>query len=98
MKANGIKYPHGATNPRILNGVPILKGSRIAGRTIAGYSQLVRALDEILQSLPHRTPAQRHAALTCYFDHQKEIDRDLKHSSDADYWRKQVRQREPVAA
>jgi uncharacterized protein (DUF433 family) len=98
VKANGIKYPQVATNPRILNGVPIIKGSRIAVRTIAGYYQLGMTPDEILQSLPHLTHAQLHAALTYYFDHQKEIDRDLKHSSDVDYWRKQVRHREPVAA
>ena len=98
MKTNGIKYPHVATNPRILNGVPIIKGSRIAVRTIAGYYQLGMTPDEILQSLPHLTHAQLHAALAYYFDHQKEVDRDLKHSSDEDYWRKQVRQRELVAA
>ena len=98
MKANGIKYPHIATNPRILNGVPIIKGTRIAVRTVAGYYQLGMTADEILQSLPHLTQSQLHAALTYYFDHQKEIDRDLKRNADVDHWRKQVRQREPVAA
>lgn len=98
MKANGIKYPHVTTNARILNGVPIIKGTRIAVRTIAGYYQHGLTPDEILQSLSHLTQSQLHAALTYCFDHQKEIDRDLKRNADLDYWRKQVRQREPVAA
>lgn len=46
--------------------------------------------DEILQSLPHLTQSQVYAALTSYFDHQGEIDRDLGRGSDVDYWRNQV--------
>ena len=97
MKTNAIKYPHIASNPRILNGAPIIKGTRIAVRTIAGYYQLGMAPDEILQSLPHLTPSQLHAALAYYFDHQKEIDRDLKRNADVNYWRAQVREREHAA-
>lgn len=98
MKANGTKYPHITANARILNGVPVIKGTRIPVRAVAGYYQLGLTADEILQSLPHLTQSQIHAALTYYFDHQKEIDRDLKRNADVDYWRKQVRQREPVSA
>jgi uncharacterized protein (DUF433 family) len=98
VKANGTKYPHIATSPRILNGAPVVKGTRIAVRTIAGYYQLGMTPDEILQSLTHLTQSELHAALTYYFDHQKEIDRDLKRNADTDYWRKQVQRREPVAA
>ena len=92
MKTNGIKYPHIASNPRILNGAPVIKGTRIAVRTIAGYYQLGMTPDEILQSLPHLTQSELHAALTCYFDRQKEIDRELKRNADADHWREQVRE------
>ena len=98
MKATAMKYPHIASSPRILNGAPVIKGTRIAVRTIAGYYQLGMTPDEILQSLPHLTQAQLHAALTYYFDHQKAIDRDLKQNADVNYWRGQVRQREFAAA
>lgn len=91
MKTNGIKYPHIASNPRILNGAPVIKGTRIAVRAIADH-QLGMTPDEILQSLPHLTQSQLHAALTYYFDHQKEIDRDLKRNADTDHWRGQVRE------
>ena len=86
-----MEYPHIATSPRILNGVPVIKGTRIAVRTIAGYYQLGMTPDEILQSLPHLTQAELHAALTYYFDHQKAIDRDMKQNADAYSWRGQVR-------
>jgi uncharacterized protein (DUF433 family) len=78
--------------------VPVIKGTRIAVRTIAGYHQLGMTPDEILQSLPHLTPAQLHAALAYYFDHPKQIDRELKRTAATGHWRKQVRRREPVAA
>jgi uncharacterized protein (DUF433 family) len=57
---------------------------------VAGYYQLGMSVDEILQSLPHLTAAQVHAALAYYFDHQKEIDRDIARNSDLGYWKKQA--------
>jgi uncharacterized protein (DUF433 family) len=70
--------------------VPVIKGTRIAVRAVAGYYQLGMTPDEILQSLPHLTQSQLHSALAYYFDHQKEIDRDLKRNADADYWRGEI--------
>ena len=84
-------------NSRIAGGSPIIQGTRIAVRVIAGYYQLGMTVDEILQSLPHLTQSQVHAALTFYFDHQKETDRELERNSDVQYWQKQVRQT-PVGA
>ena len=91
-------YPQIITSPRIAGGAPIIKRTRIAVRAIAGYYQLGMSADEILQSLPHLTQSQVHAALTAYFDHQGEIDRDLRRNSDVNYWRKQVKQSPSVAA
>jgi hypothetical protein len=67
-------------------------------RAIAGYYQLGMTVDEILQSLPHLTQAQVHAALAFYFDHQEEIDRELQRNAVIDYGRKQVKQPASVAA
>ena len=98
MSTKKTAYPNIITSPRIAGGAPIIKGTRIAVRAFAGYYQLGMSVDEILQSLPHMTKSQVHAALTFYFDHQGEIDRDLRRNSDANYWRKQVKQSPYVAA
>ena len=98
MSTRKTVYPHIVANSSIAGGVPIIKGTRIAVRAIAGYYQLGMSVDEILQSLPHLTQSQVHAALAYYFDHQKEIDRDLGRNSDENYWRKQVRQSPSAAA
>jgi uncharacterized protein (DUF433 family) len=91
-------YPHLGANSRIAGGAPIIKGTRITVRAIAGYYQLGMSADEILQSLPHLTQAQVHAALAFYFDHQAEIDRELQRNADSGYWRKQVKKASPVEA
>lgn len=91
MKSKATVYPHIVCDNRIAGGVPIIKGTRVAVRTIAGYYQLGMSVDEILQSLPHLSQSRVHAALAYYFDHQREIDRDLKKNSDATFWRKQVK-------
>jgi hypothetical protein len=67
-------------------------------RTIAGYYQLGMSVDEILQSLPHLTQSQVHAALTFYFDHQEQVDRELKREADTEHWRKRVKHRISTSA
>lgn len=84
-------YPHIARHRAVLGGIPVVAGTRTPVRAIAGYYQMGLTADEILQSLPHLSLAQLHAALAYYFDHQKEIDRDIARSKDVDYWKKQAR-------
>ncbi|WP_162139223.1 DUF433 domain-containing protein [Pseudanabaena sp. PCC 6802] len=45
-------YPYITTNATILGGVPIIEGTRIAVRAIAGYYQMGMSVDEILTTLP----------------------------------------------
>ncbi len=91
-------YPYITRSRRIAGGAPIIKGTRVTVRAIAGYYQLGMSVDEILQSLPHLSQARVHAALTYYFDHQKEIDEDLKRNADTVFWKKQVEKSGEVPA
>lgn len=88
MKAKA--YPHITRDRAILGGIPVVAGTRTPVRAIAGYYQMGMNADEILQSLPHLTLAHLHAALAYYFDHQKQIDRDIARSNDVGYWKKQA--------
>ena len=98
MKTRKPAYPHLSSDPRISGGAPIIKGTRVTVRAIAGYYQLGMNVDEILQSLPHLTQSQVHAALAYYFDHQEQIDRELKRNADVGYWRKQMKHASAVEA
>lgn len=85
-------YPYIDSDPEIAGGKPIVSGTRITVRSIAGYYQMGMSIDEILTTMPHLTASQVHSALAYYFDHQEEIDLDLKQSSDVDFWKSQVAQ------
>jgi uncharacterized protein (DUF433 family) len=83
-------YPYITTNPEIAGGAPIIEGTRVTVRTIAGYYQMGQNVDEILTALPHLTPAQVHSALAYYFDHQAEVDADLAAATDVDFWKEKA--------
>ena len=85
-------YPYIGSDPEIAGGKPIVSGTRITVRAIAGYYQMGMSIDEILNTLPHLIPSQVHSALAYYFDHQEEIDLDLKESSDVDFWKSRATQ------
>jgi len=83
-------YPHIGSDPKIADGKPIIVGTRITVRCIAGYYQMGMSADEILTTLPHLKPSQVHSALAYYFDHQEEVDSDLAESSDVEFWKSQT--------
>jgi len=86
-----ISYPYITSHRGIANGSPIIEGTRITVRCIAGYYQMGMSVDEILTSLSHLTSAQVHTALAYYFDHQEETDKELEESLDPEYWKQQVK-------
>jgi len=90
LPAKKLDYPHITSNPNIVNGAPLIEGTRISVRTIAGYYQMGMNVDEILSTLSHLSAAQIHSALAYYFDHQDEIDTDLRESSDEKHWKQKV--------
>jgi uncharacterized protein (DUF433 family) len=83
-------YPHIACHPQIANGAPVIEGTRITIRCLAGYYQMGMSVDEILQTLAHLTASQVMAGLAYYFDHQSEIDEDLTQASDVGRWQREA--------
>ncbi len=90
MSVIAITYPYISVNPEIAGGVPIVTGTRVTVRSIAGYYQMGMSVDEILSTISHLLPSQVHSALAYYFDHQGEIEQDLEESSDIEYWKNQA--------
>ena len=83
-------YPHIGSDPEIADGKPLIVGTRITVRCIAGYYQMGMSADEILTTLRHLTPSQVHSALAYYFDNQEEVDTDLAEFSDVESWKSQI--------
>ena len=65
------------TDEHILNGEPIIKGTRTPVRAIVESWRLGVLPEEIPSHLPHVTLAQVFDALSYYSDHQAEIDNTL---------------------
>jgi uncharacterized protein (DUF433 family) len=64
----------------ICSGRPIIKGTRTAVKTIVGYYKIGLSVEEILEGLPHLTPAQVYEALSYYHDHLAEVEKDIQGS------------------
>jgi uncharacterized protein (DUF433 family) len=80
-------YPHIASNPKILSGIPIIEGTRIPVRSIAGYFNLGMSAEEILDAYSYLTPAQVYAALGYDFDNKDLIDSDIAENNDSERWK-----------
>ena len=64
--------------PDVCGGRPVVTGTRTSVRTIVGYYKMGLSLDEIIEGLPHLNPAQIFAALSYYYDHKAEIEKDIE--------------------
>jgi uncharacterized protein (DUF433 family) len=84
-----IEHPYIEHKVDTCGGRAIIAGTRIEVSLIAWHYKQGRTVDEILQSYPHLTPAQVHDALSYYFDHQPEIEEEIRLGQDHDYWMKQ---------
>jgi len=70
-------HPYIVSSDDILQGAPIVVGTRTPVRGIAELWKFGVAPEEILIRLPHLTLAQIFDALSYYQDHQATIDQDI---------------------
>ena len=66
--------------PEVCGGRPIIAGTRTPVKSIVGYYKMGLSMEEVLEGLPHLTPAQIYEALSYYHDHQSEIEQDIEES------------------
>ena len=64
-------------SPAVCGGQPVIAGTRTPVKSIVGYYKMGMSVEEILEGLPHLSPAQVFAALSYYHDHQAEIEQDI---------------------
>ncbi|MEM9163273.1 MAG: DUF433 domain-containing protein [Cyanobacteria bacterium P01_D01_bin.44] len=65
-------------NPDILNGEPIIAGTRVSVRAIVGLWRLGNVAEEIPAQFPQLTLAQVFDALSFYLDNQAEINQYIE--------------------
>src|SRR5437867_1098834 len=65
--------------PGVCGGKPRIAGSRIRVQDVVVWHELQgQSADEIVRGHPTITQAGVHAALAYYFEHQREINRDIR--------------------
>jgi len=73
------KHPYIIIHPKICGGSPIIKGTRTKVIDIAMRYELMGIdPDGIIEQFPHLTFAQVHDALSYYYDHKKNLDKEYK--------------------
>lgn len=72
------EHPYIVQDNDILDGEPIIKGTRTPVRAIAEWWKFGASPDEILENLPYLTLSQIFDALSYYHDHSDEIERYIQ--------------------
>ncbi len=81
---NATEHYYIVIDDRILNGEPIIKGTRTPVRAIVELWRQGVQPEIIPQRLPHLTLAQVFDALSYYSDHQEEINQHIERNRIAD--------------
>jgi uncharacterized protein (DUF433 family) len=71
------EHPHIERVEDICGGEPVIKGTRTPVRIIIQSVKLGETVAEIVENLPHLTPAQVYDALSYYYDNIQEIEEHI---------------------
>lgn len=72
------EHPHVTRTPDVCGGRAVVRGTRIPVKVLVRYHQMGYTSTEILSGHAGLTPAQLYDALSYYYDHQAEIEADIK--------------------
>jgi len=74
-----LKHPSVVRKPGVCGGAPVIRGTRFPVRSVVEYVlRQGMTPEEMVRQWRHLTLAQVYAALSYYYDHKVEIDRDIR--------------------
>ena len=79
-----IAHPYIECRPGVQGGRPVIKGTRFPVSSIVQNHRRGLSVDEMLREFPHLSPAQVYDALSFYYDHREQIDRQIAALNSAD--------------
>jgi uncharacterized protein (DUF433 family) len=78
-----VKHPHIESRKGYCGGSPIIAGTKFPVRSVVNYVlRQGMSPEELIKEFGHLTLAQVHDALSYYYDHQVEIDRDIEENTE----------------
>jgi uncharacterized protein (DUF433 family) len=75
-------HPYITSREDVGGGRPIITGTRTRVSNIIAYYKLGFSPEELSREFPHLTLSQIHDAISYYYEHQKEIDREIDEDSE----------------
>jgi uncharacterized protein (DUF433 family) len=86
-----MRHPHIVSRKGYCGGSPVIEGTKFPVRSVVTYVlRQGMTPEELVAEFHHLSLAQVYDALSYYYDHQKEVDRDLAENSE-DIVRAQLR-------
>ena len=77
------KHPYIESRKGYCGGSPIIAGTKFPVRSVVNYVlRQGMSPEELIKEFGHLTLAQVHDALSYYYDHQVEIDRDIEEDTE----------------
>jgi uncharacterized protein (DUF433 family) len=77
-----VLHPHIERRSGVQGGRPVIKGTRFPVSSIVQNHRRGLSVDDILREFPHLTPAQVYDALSYYYDHREQVDREIQGLTD----------------
>jgi uncharacterized protein (DUF433 family) len=77
-----VLHPYIERRPGVQGGRAVIKGSRFPVSSIVQDYRRGLSVEEILREFPSLRPAEVHDALSYYYDHRAEIDREIAELTD----------------
>jgi uncharacterized protein (DUF433 family) len=83
-RPEGVRHPYVTRKPGVGGGKPIIAGTRIKVSLVAQeHVELGMTPQQIREAHPHLSLAQIHDALSYYYDHEEEIQTELREAEEA---------------
>ena len=79
-------HPYVERKKRVCGGRPVIRGTRFPVSSIVWNHKLGFTIEEMLREFPHLTPAQVYDALSYYYDHQRDIEDEIRQAHDLETW------------
>ncbi|MBW7897493.1 hypothetical protein B188_23160 [Candidatus Brocadiaceae bacterium B188] len=77
-----VAHPYITSKEDIGGGKPVIVGTRTRVANIVAYYRLGFSPEELAREFPHLTLSQIHDALSYYYEHQRDIDKEIDENSE----------------
>ena len=79
-----VVHPYVERRPGVQGGRPVIKGSRFPVSSIVQNHRRGLSVDEIIDVFPSLRPAEVYDALSYYYDHRVQIDKEIAELTDVE--------------